>query len=90
MTTPTIVNKPTVPLIFKDTKNNKLCIYISKTTTDTEFDWRCKVSLEILKFLESNTEGICQVKIKINDYELLLEDLFHFDLFFPKRVWIYI
>lgn len=78
-----------IPLIQLDNKKNKLSVYVSDDNINAKPDWRKEVSYHMLKFLQSNTNGICQVKIKIDDYKPFLKDLLdYFDIRYPKRIYI--
>jgi|NOAtaT_5_FD_contig_111_476170_length_1506_multi_2_in_0_out_0_2 hypothetical protein len=78
-----------IPLIHLDEDKNKLSIYVSEENINTESNWRNTVSHHMLDFLKSNSTGICQVKIKIDDYKPFLVDLLdYFDFAFPKRIYI--
>ena len=78
-----------IPLIHLDEQKNKLSIYVSEENINTDISWRSLISYAMLDFLQSNNAGICQIKIKIEDYKPLLKDILdYFDIAFPKRIYI--
>ena len=76
-------------LIHLNQETNKLCIYLSEKTINTKFDWKIMIYSKIYDFLSLNKNGICQIKLNIQDYKAVLRDLLDcFDLRFPRRIYI--
>ena len=76
-------------LVSLNKKTKKLCINLYENTINTEFDWKCYIYNLLFEFLNSNKEGVCQIKVYIFDYKPVLKDLLeYFDLKFPRRIHI--
>lgn len=69
-------------------EKNKISVYLSEETVNTDFDWRVWVSSNIQQYLSNNPKGVCQVTFKVDDKRFLTDLLDFFDTRFPKRIYI--